>query len=141
MIWLQFRGGATPITPKKGCSGSSRPQGVRAILLSTSSGMLTRRAVAKSSGSAPISGTMRLYPPILAKRDVEDANLKRLPRPRAHDGDRSGQNMAGSHALASLVNLLELRGHVKACGREVIRGAVVLLGYRADKSASNQPAP
>ncbi len=37
--------------------------------------------------------------------------------------------------------LLELRGHVKACGREVIRGAVVLLGYRADKSASNQPPP
>jgi hypothetical protein len=53
----------------------------------------------------------------------------------------SGQNMAGSHALASLVDLLELRGHVKACGREVIRGAVVLLGYRVDKSASNQPAP
>jgi hypothetical protein len=76
---------------------------------------------------------MRLYHAILAKRDVEDANLKRLPRPRAQDGDPSGQNMAGSHA-PSLVNLLELRRHLKACGREVFRGAVALLGYRVDKS-------
>jgi hypothetical protein len=53
-------GGARPITPKNGCSGSSTPHGRVPTRRSLSSGMITQRGSWKSSGSAPASGRMML---------------------------------------------------------------------------------
>ena len=58
----QAGGGATPITPKNGFSGKSRPQGSRPTMRSRSSGMLSRRSSWKSSGRVPASGLIMFQP-------------------------------------------------------------------------------
>ena len=53
-------GGATPMTPKKGASASSVPQGSRQTMRSRSTGMCIRWVSWKSSGIVPASGRMML---------------------------------------------------------------------------------
>ncbi len=53
-------GGATPITPKNGDSGSSSPQGRVPTIRALSSGMFIMWKCGKSSGSVPASGRLRL---------------------------------------------------------------------------------
>jgi hypothetical protein len=58
----QLAGGATPITPKNGINGKSRPHERRAFMASRSSGIISMRPFGNSSGNVPAKGRMRFQP-------------------------------------------------------------------------------
>ena len=108
----QAGGGATPITPKNGFSGISRPHGRRPTIRSRSRGMLISRVseiVGQGAGQRPD----QVVAPVLPQLDVEDVDLQHVAGFGAFDRHRPGQDVAGHHPLVLGMNFVEFRRDVK----------------------------
>ena len=109
----QAGGGATPITPKNGASGSSRPQGRWPTIRLVSSGILSSRVSMEIVGQGAGERTDQVVAPVLPELDVEDVHFQHVAGLGAFDRDRPGQDVAGHHALAFGMHLVELGRDVK----------------------------
>ena len=98
----QFGGGATPITPKNGLSGSLPPQGSCTVLAFLSIGRICNMKSGKSSGSVPSKRDDEIEAPVLPQHDVENIDLQNVAGVRALDIDRAGQEMRARPPLGAI---------------------------------------